>query len=106
MVFLHEHNAQTSAWVRGQDKGRDALLKAFPGRVRVSCRENVNPEVDAEQVLEDVAHDNADIVFTTSARMHPACLKVAAQHPRTRFLNCSLNAPHPLVRTYYPAPMR
>ena len=102
VVFLHEHNAQNSAWVRGQDKGRDALLKAFPGRVRVSCRENVNPEVDAEQVLEDVAHDNADIVFTTSARMHPACLKVAAQHPRTRFLNCSLNAPHPLVRTYYP----
>ena len=102
VVLLHEHNAQTSAWVRGQDKGRDALLKAFPGRVRVSCRENVNPEVDAEQVLEDVAHDNADIVFTTSARMHPACLKVAAQHPSTRFLNCSLNAPHPLVRTYYP----
>ena len=34
--------------------------------------------------------------------MHPACLKVAAQHPGTRFLNCSLNAPHPLVRTYYP----
>lgn len=31
VVFLHEHNAQTSAWVRGQDKGRDALLKAFPG---------------------------------------------------------------------------
>ena len=102
VVLLHEHNAQTSAWVRGQDKGRDALLKAFPGRVRVSCRENVNPEVDAEQLLEDVAHDNADIVFTTSARMHPACLKVAAQHPGTRFLNCSLNAPHPLVRTYYP----
>ena len=62
----------------------------------------MNPEVDAEQVMEDVAHDNADIVFTTSARMHAACLKVAAQHPKTKFLNCCLNAPHPLVRTYYP----
>ena len=102
VAFLHEHNAQTSAWVRGQDKGRDALLKAFPGRLKVSCRENVNPEVDAEQVLEEIAHDNVDIVFTTSVRMHPACLKVAAQHPHTRFLNCSLNTPHPLVRTYYP----
>ena len=102
VVFLHEHNAQTSAWVRGQDKGRAALVKAFPDKLYVSCRENVNPEVDAEQVLEEVAHDHADIVFTTSARMHTACLKVAAQHPKTRFLNCSLNAPHPLVRTYYP----
>ena len=102
VVFLHEHNAQTSAWVRGQDKGRAALVKAFPDKLYVSCRENINPEVDTEQVLEEVAHDHADIVFTTSARMHTACLKVAAQHPKTRFLNCSLSAPHPLVRTYYP----
>ena len=55
-----------------------------------------------EQVLEEIAHNNADVVFTTSVRMYNACLKVAAQHPKTRILNCSLNAPHPLVRTYYP----
>ena len=71
VVFLHEHNAQTSAWVRGQDKGRAALLKAFPGRVRVSCRENVNPEVDAEQVLEALPNPAApdlgrlNVVFQT-----------------------------------------
>ena len=102
VVFLHEHNARNSAWVRAHDRGREALEQAFPDRVFITCRENVEPEVDAEQVLEDVAHDNADVVFTTSARMHTACLKVAAQHPKTRILNCSLNAPHPLVRTYYP----
>ena len=102
VVFLHEHNAENSAWVRAHDKGIEALQQAFPDRVFITRKENIEPEVDAEQVLEDVAHDNADIVFTTSARMHPACLKVAAQHPSTRFLNCSLNAPHPLVRTYYP----
>ena len=102
VVFLHEHNAQNSAWVRAHDKGCEALSKAFPDRVFISRRDNVEPEVDAEQVLEEVAHDNADVVFTTSTRMHTACLKVAAQHPKTRILNCSLNAPHPLVRTYYP----
>ena len=102
VVFLHEHNKEISAWVRGQQKGRQALEKAFPGRLSISCKENINPEVDAEQVLEEVAHDGADIVFTSSARMHNACLKVAAQHPKTKILNCSLNAPHPLLRTYYP----
>lgn len=102
VVFLHEHSADSSAWVRGHDRGREALARAFPDRLILSCRENVTPEVDAEQVLEEVAHDNADVVFTTSAHMHTACLKVAAQHPRTKFLNCSLHAPHPLVRTYYP----
>ena len=102
VVFLHEYNAENSAWVRAHDKGIEALQQAFPDRVFITRKENIEPEVDAEQVLEDVAHDNADVVFTSSARMHTACLKVAAQHPKTRILNCSLNAPHPLVRTYYP----
>ena len=102
VVFLHEHNAENSAWVRAHDKGIEALQQAFPDRVFITRKENIEPEVDAEQVLEDVAHDNADVVFTSSARMHTACLKVAAQHSKTRILNCSLNAPHPLVRTYYP----
>ena len=102
VVFLHEHNVESSAWVRAHDKGIEALQQAFPDRVFITRKENIEPEVDAEQVLEDVAHDNADVVFTSSARMHTACLKVAAQHPKTRILNCSLNAPHPLVRTYYP----
>ena len=102
VVFLHEYNKATSAWVRAHEKGRDALANTFTDRVILSSRENVDPQVDAEQVLEEVAHDGADVVFTTSVRMHTACLKVAAQHPKTKFLNCSLNAPHPLVRTYYP----
>ena len=102
VTFIHEYSEAASAWVRAHEKGRDALANTFGDRVILSSRENVDPGVDAEQVLEEVAHDGADVVFTTSVRMHTACLKVAAQHPKTKFLNCSLNAPHPLVRTYYP----
>ena len=102
VTFIHEYNEAVSAWVRAHEKGRDALANTFGDRVILSSRENVDPGVDAEQVLEEVAHDGADVVFTTSVRMHTACLKVAAQRPKTKFLNCSLNAPHPLVRTYYP----
>ena len=102
VVFLHEYDAKTSAWVRGHEKGIEALKAEFGDRLVITNRENVSPEVDAEQILEEVAHDNADVVFTTSIRMRPACLKVAAQHPKTKILNCCLNTPHPLVRTYYP----
>lgn len=101
VVFLHEYNAKNSAWVRGHEKGIEAL-KGIPGPAHHRQPGKCLPEVDAEQIMEEVAHDNADVVFTTSIRMRPACLKVAAQHPKTRFLNCCLNAPHPLVRTYYP----
>ena len=82
VVFLHEYNAKNSAWVRGHEKGIEALKKEFPDRLVITNRENVSPEVDAEQIMEEVAHDNADVVFTTSIRMRPACLKVAAQHPQ------------------------
>ena len=86
VVFLHEHNAENSAWVRAHDKGIEALQQAFPDRVFITRKENIEPEVDAEQVLEDVVHDNADVVFTSSARMHTACLKVAAQDPHPELL--------------------
>ena len=102
VTFLHEANETNSAWVRAHEKGRSALANTFTDRVILSSHENVDPDVDAEQILEEVAHNGTDVVFTTSVRMHTACLKVAAQHPKTKFLNCSLNTPHPLVRTYYP----
>ncbi|OUQ39332.1 BMP family ABC transporter substrate-binding protein [Faecalibacterium sp. An122] len=102
VTFLHEANETNSAWVRAHEKGRSALANTFTDRVILSSHENVDPHVDAEQILEEVAHNGADVVFTTSVRMHTACLKVAAQHPKIKFLNCSLNTPHPLVRTYYP----
>ena len=102
VTFLHEANETNSAWVRAHEKGRSALANTFTDRVILSAHENVDPDVDAEQILEEVAHNGTDVVFTTSVRMHTACLKVAAQHPKTKFLNCSLNTPHPLVRTYYP----
>ena len=102
VAFLHAHDAQSSPWVAAHARAIPALQKTFPDRLILTTREHVDPLIDAEQVLEDLAHDGTDVVFTSTARMHTACLKVAARHPKTRFLNCSLNTPHPLVRTYYP----
>ena len=102
VAFLHEHDAQTSAWVKAQQEALPILASTFQDRVILTTRDHVDSFVDAGQVIEEVAHDGADVIFTSSIRMHTACLKVAAQHPKTKFLNCSLNAPHPLVRTYYP----
>lgn len=41
VVFLHEYNAQNSAWVRPPHRGINALQKAFPDRLTTSggeCR--------------------------------------------------------------------
>ncbi|MCI2046262.1 MAG: BMP family ABC transporter substrate-binding protein [Faecalibacterium sp.] len=101
IVFLHEKSTATSAWTTAHSKGRQALEKAFPDRVHTSYLDNVVPGVDDETRLEAAVLNGADVIFTTSSQMMPACLKVAARHPEVKMLNCSLNVPHPLVRTYY-----
>ncbi len=68
MVFLHEYDAEDlSAWVRCHEKGSDGP-EGIPGP-GVITYENVTPEVDAEQMMEEVPTNNADVVFTTSIRM-------------------------------------
>jgi len=58
-------------------------------------------ENNVEQVLEDIIKAGADIVFCVGPQMMPNSLKVAVAHPEVYILNCSLNAPHPYIRTYY-----
>ncbi len=101
IVFLHELDAKSSTWTFAHGIGRRSLEEAFPGQVITSHIDHVLPGVDDEIRIEAAARGGADVIFTTSAPMMPACLKVAARHPDIKFLNCSLNVPHPLVRTYY-----
>ena len=58
-------------------------------------------ENNVEQVLEDIIKAGADIIFCVGPQMMPNSLKVAVEHPEVYILNCSLNAPHPYIRTYY-----
>lgn len=102
IAFLHENNAETSAWTRAHCEGRVAMKNTFGGRVEVSHLNNVQPGVDDAACLEEVLRKGAQVVFTTSSQMMPACLKAAANHPDAKILNCSLNVPHPSVRTYSP----
>ncbi|MFI3170436.1 MAG: BMP family ABC transporter substrate-binding protein, partial [Faecalibacterium sp.] len=101
IVFLHEMDATSSTWTRAHAIGRRSLEANFPEQVTTSHIDYVLPGVDDEIRIEAAVRGGADVIFTTSAPMMPACLKVAARHPDVKFLNCSLNVPHPLVRTYY-----
>lgn len=102
IVFLHENNAQTSAWTRAHGEGRMAMKNTFGARVDVSHQNDIRPGVDDITHLEAVLRNGAQVVFVTSSQMMPACLKAAAHYPDAKILNCSLNMPHPSVRTYAP----
>ena len=68
-------------------------LDVYKRQVYISCYEDVNPEVDAEQVLEEVAHNNADVVFALSLihiyRSRPRqSRKSSRRRPHSRSARC------------------
>ncbi len=99
-AFLYQRTPEDSKWTYAHEMGRRRLEKALPGRVETVFRVNVSPET-AAQVLEEVVAEGCQVVFTTNPKLLPATLRCAVDHPEVRFLNCSLNMPHPSLRTYY-----
>ncbi len=101
IVFLHELDSEKSGWTKSHAEGRVLLADTLDEQINVRHIDHILPGVDDEARLEAIVRNGAQVVFTTSPTMYAACVKVAARHPEAKILNCSLNAPHPLVRTYY-----
>lgn len=99
--FIHEKDAAHSAWTYAHEFGRNQLESTFPGRVTTVCYDNVKAGVDDEQTIERAIEDGCDVIFTTTPKLMSSSLKMAVKHPEVKVLNCSLNMPHPYIRTYY-----
>lgn len=100
VVFLYPREPKTSAWLYAHELGRNYLEDTFSDRLETEYVTNVD-ENNVEEVLTDVIKNGANIVFCVGPQMMPNSLKVAVAHPEVFVLNCSLNAPHPYIRTYY-----
>lgn len=101
IAFLYEKTHRTSGWTYSHELGRLYLDHVLPGQVETKAYENiVAGENDLEKMEEAIA-DGHNMLFATSPVMLPASLKIAANHPDVKILNCSLNISHPTLRTYY-----
>jgi basic membrane lipoprotein Med (substrate-binding protein (PBP1-ABC) superfamily) len=100
VAFLYPKSPETSDWIYAHDLGRLHLEESFPDQMRTICVNDVG-EDRIEEVLEDVIHQGADIVFEVAPQMMKPSLKIAVEHPDVKILNCSLNTPHKYIRTYY-----
>ena len=100
VVFLYPRDPKTSAWLYSHELGRNYLDDTFSDKLETSYVTDVN-ENNVEDVLNDIIKKGANIVFCVGPQMMNNSLKVAVAHPDVIILNCSLNAPHPYIRTYY-----
>ena len=100
VAFIYDKNPVTSGWIYGHELGRQHIQKVFDGKVTTKAYEdaiNNNPQ----EVLEQAIAEGNNIIFTTTAKLLPASLSVAVEHPEVTIFNCSLNKPHRYICTYY-----
>lgn len=100
VAFLHARSAEVSRWTDSHELGRARMEEALEGRVSTCCFDGVTPDNAAEKIEQAVAAGN-QVIFTTTPRLMRATIRAAVEHPGLKFLNCSLNMPHPAIRTYY-----
>lgn len=100
VAFLYPREPETSAWLYSHELGRNYLEETFSDQLETMCITHVN-EKNVENIIEDAIAQGAKIIFCVAPQLMNASLKVAIEHPEVYILNCSLNAPHPNIRTYY-----
>lgn len=101
IAFFYEKTHRTSSWAYAHELGRLYLENALPGQIETTVFENIVAGENDLTLMEQAIEDGHNMIFTTSAIMIPASLKIAANYPDVKVLNCSLNTSHPTLRTYY-----
>ena len=101
LAFVHELLPEESNWVSAHIAGSDYMEEILGDQVVVQRFAGVGTGEDAERAMEIAIKNGAEVIFTTTAPMIKACRRVAARHPETKILNCSVAMPYADVRTYY-----
>ena len=101
IAFINRKTPETSSWTYAHELGRLYLKDAFHGSVQTKAYDNISGTDNAIAAIEQAIADGNEMIFTTSPEFLSASLRAAVDHPEVKILNCSLNASHKYIRTYY-----
>ena len=101
VAFIHELSPSESNWVKSHDDGSVQLEQTLGDHVIVQRFFGVGSGDEAERAMEIAIKNGAEVIFATTAVLIAVCRRVAARHPETKILNCSVCMPYTDVRTYY-----
>ena len=100
VAFINDKSPDTSGWTLSHELGRLHVQRVFRGQIATTAYHDAMAG-DPAQTIEQAIAQGCTVIFTTSARLLPASLRVAVEHPDVIILNCSLNKSHRYIRTYY-----
>ena len=102
IAFIHDKTKETSSWTYGHELGRMYLEEVMGEQVEIRSIDSVfSQSKSPDEILEELAEDDFDVVFTTTPQLIQQTLKAAVNHPEVKFLNCSVNMAYRHLRTYY-----
>ncbi len=99
-AFFYEKDPAVSPWTASHEFGRSQAQEALAGRVTTRAEFGIT-DGNAMAVMERAVECGCEVLFTTSAKLLPASLKIAAAYPEVKVLNCSMDMAHPSIRTYH-----
>lgn len=101
VAFIHDRNGETSSWTYAHELGRAYVEQVLPEKVSTVAYNNISTEEETFDTIESAIDQGCNVIFTTASQMVDASLRAAVEHPQVKILNCSLNASHSYIRTYY-----
>ncbi len=101
IAFIHEKNPENSSWTYSHELGRMHLEQTYPDQVQTFHWDNVIPDVNGLQAIDEAVAKGCTLIFTTTPRLIEASLQAAVKYPDIKILNCSVNNSYYSIRTYY-----
>lgn len=101
VAFAYPGSLADSYWSRAHDDGRRVLEERYGGVVRTLAYEGCAEEETFVSAVSDAQTKGAVVFFSCSPELMDMTVRAAAEFPQMHFLNCSVNLPHGLVRSYY-----
>ncbi len=101
VAFVHQRDENISPWTAGHEEGAAYVAQVFGEKVTTRSYFHADTPEQADALLEQAVAEGAQIVFTTTPQLARATLRAAVNHPKVKFLNCSVATPYSSVRTYY-----
>ncbi|MGL4798832.1 MAG: BMP family ABC transporter substrate-binding protein [Cellulosilyticaceae bacterium] len=101
IAFVYAKSPERSGWAYSHELGRLHIDNIFKGQIQTTKIIDVPESPEAYGVLEKLAKEKYDIVFTTSPTFVAPALKAAMQYPGTKFFNCAATHSYKSLTLYF-----
>lgn len=100
IAFIYAKNVEESGWTRSHELGRIEAENYFDAILTESF-ENIQDEETLKSLIDTLAEEKFDVVFTTAMIHRKATLSAALKYDKIKFFNCSGARPYIHMSSYY-----